>query len=763
MKNLLTRPLFHVVLLATSVGGILAWNGQHNAVEASSHREAPLIADDPLADNTDLYAFRSPDAAANNANATVTLIANYIPFELPQGGPNFNTFGENIRYEIHVKNKPVIARFAGDATSPDDDIIYRFTFTRANQDPSTFFRIRLGQENMKTTYMLEAIRGGTTTVLIPAGQGMVAPPNVGPRAISGRVTVPGVGTNVPAGLGAANYAAVMNAAVMTGGALPAGMKVFCGPTDDPFFTDLGAIFDLGGVRPRQVQGGAAGANAGTARDGLARKNVHTIAMQIPVRLLQATGQDLTAATSILDPNFVIGVWANASRQAITTRTTAAPFQTASGGFVQVSRIGMPLTNEVVQNIGTKDVWNAESSIGAVPLPVAGSPQFQFDAQVMNPELGLYMADNAPVNMAAPKPAGQTYFGEAIGGLAPLRIQSKSLAGTAGLPAGGFDFRNGANGLAGLVGNPALAGTALAPLAQGGFGEYLLRPQTAPGMGQPRSVDLLPIFHTGVPNARPYQLATGKGGNPLAAGKPFINNFLPTFSDMLRLNMAVPPTSRTALEFSSLGLLAAAVAGLTQPAFGGTTLQLIPNMDGFPNGRRLEDDVTRIELQAVSGVVLAAIGLWYDDYPAGGANPVTAQLGGVLGFSTNIERNDTTFRVAFPYSQLAWSGTTAQQANPLAQRSSGLGMSPNLVVAQAYPNPFVASTTFHFEMKAASKMSLLVHDVTGRKVATVAKDRAFVVGTNDVVWTPGRDVAPGQYIATLYNGSTVMQSVRVERH
>ena len=102
-------------------------------------------------------------------------------------------------------------------------------------------------------------------------------------------------------------------------------------------------------------------------------------------------------------------------------------------------------------------------------------------------------------------------------------------------------------------------------------------------------------------------------------------------------------------------------------------------------------------------------------------------------------------------------------NPLAQRTSGLGMSPNLAVAQAYPNPFVASTTFHFEMKAASKMSLIVHDVTGRKVATVAKDKAFVVGINDVVWTPGRDVAPGQYIATLYNGSTVVQSVRIERH
>jgi hypothetical protein len=107
------------------------------------------------------------------------------------------------------------------------------------------------------------------------------------------------------------------------------------------------------------------------------------------------------------------------------------------------------------------------------------------------------------------------------------------------------------------------------------------------------------------------LATGKGGDPLAAGKPFINNFLPNGGDMLRLNMAVPVTQRTDPAFSSEGIIAAAVAGLTDPAYNtDASLQFIPNMDGFPNGRRLEDDVTRIELQAVGGVALAAIGLWY---------------------------------------------------------------------------------------------------------------------------------------------------------
>src|SRR3954451_24632161 len=97
---------------------------------ASSHREAPLISNDPLADNTDVYAFRSPDSSN-----TITIIANYIPFELPEGGPNYYTFGENIRYEIHIKNN---------TATIGDYITYRFTFKHVNEDPTTFFNIRLG-------------------------------------------------------------------------------------------------------------------------------------------------------------------------------------------------------------------------------------------------------------------------------------------------------------------------------------------------------------------------------------------------------------------------------------------------------------------------------------------------------------------------------------------------------------------------------------------------------------------------------------------
>jgi len=172
---------------------------------------------------------------------------------------------------------------------------------------------------------------------------------------------------------------------------------------------------------------------------------------------------------------------------------------------------------------------------------------------------------------------------------------------------------------------------------------------------PRAVDILPIFYTGVPNLAPYQLATGKTGGPLSAGKPFINNFLPTLGDMLRLNMAVPVTPRNDPKFSSLGIISAAVLGLTDPAYNGSNaLQFIPNMDGFPNGRRLEDDVTTIELQAVSGVALAAIGLFYDDYIPG-KSPVTKNLVNVLSFNSGPTKNDTTFKAVFPYAQAPWRG------------------------------------------------------------------------------------------------------------
>ncbi|HQW71573.1 MAG: DUF4331 domain-containing protein [Saprospiraceae bacterium] len=548
---------------------------------ASSHREAPLISSDPQADNTDLYAFRSPD----DPN-TITIIANYIPFQSPEGGPNYYTFGTNVRYEIHIKNSTATTK---------DDITYRFTFSSKNEDPTTFFNIRLGLQNLKTTYTCEKSTDGGATFVTIITDGIVPPANIGPRSIE----------SSPVGLGVSSYDVLVQQGIITA---TTGEKAFCGPADDPFFVDLAGAFDLGNFRPE-------GNDVNPTKDGVARFNVHSIVLNIPIKMLQKDGKDVSAATSILDGDFVIGVWASASRQQIKTLNLDGSMS-FSGDWVQVSRLGMPLTNEAIIPLQSKDLWNATTP----------ENDLQFAKYFSNPELALYMDDSQ--------------FGGAVPALNGLRIQKVSL--------GAFDFRNGKPGLFGLKGSPAVAGTALDDAI---FGTILL-----PDEKSPRAVDLLPIFYTGVPNLAPYQLATGKGGNPLAAGKPFINNFLPTLGDMLRLNMAVPPTDRNDPAFSSLGIVNAAVLGLTDPAYNGTTdIQFIPNMDGFPNGRRLEDDVTTIELQAVAGVALAAIGLWYDDYVPGDPSPVTPHLVSVLSFTAGPTKNDVPFKKSFPYVQIPWRG------------------------------------------------------------------------------------------------------------
>ncbi|WP_462220676.1 DUF4331 family protein [Ferruginibacter sp.] len=704
-------------------------------VWASSHREAPLIADDPLADNTDVYAFKSP----SNPNKII-LIANYVPFQLPQGGPNFSHFGENVRYEIHIDNNI--------ATS-GDDIIYRFTFSRKNEDPTTFFNIRLGKENLKTTYTLERSMDGGRKFSKIITNGTVPPPNIGARSISS-----------PVGLNAPNYETLMTAAIKNAST---GEKVFCGPVDDPFFVDLGGIFDLGDA-PRQ--------GPTHAEDGLKCLNVSTIALEVDVATLQKDHKAVTQAANILDPNFVIGVWASASRQKVTTLKDFSkrdhdddndrdyrdndndgdnPYVSYEGPWIQVSRLGMPLTNEAVIPIGDKDLWNRLTPYQDL------SRLSKFGNYFYNPELALYMDD--------------AQFGGAVPAFKPLRVQKKSL--------GQFGFGNGQNGLFGLKGNAALNGTAL---SEANFGGLLL-----PGANKPRSVDLWPIFHTGVPNLAPYQLATGKPtGNPLAVGKPFINNFLPNGGDMLRLNMAVPATPRNSPDFSSEGLVQAAVLGLLDPRFNAnTSIQFIPNMDGFPNGRRLEDDVTRIELQAVSGVVLAAIGLWYDDYTLGGS-PVTPQLLNVVGYNTGIGANDVAFKSSFPFEQTPWAGThNCDCTTPMAvangssssnipagavnnflpqanvsnvNKSFGSLLAVPDVVMKTSPNPFVDNTTIQYQVKTPAHVTIAVYDAQGKEVKVLVNKNqntgSYTQSLN------GSGLGAGMYFVKIIKDGEVKQTLKV---
>lgn len=660
---------------------------------SSSHREAPLIAYDPLADNTDVYAFRNPLNARN-----IIIIANYIPGQLPEDGPIYANFGENIRYEIHIKNNP---------NTKGDDITYRFTFNKVNEDPTTFFHIRLGKENQKDTYTLEKYSNGSWKTIIT--NGVVPPPNIGPRSIQSST-----------GLGAPDYQTLMRKAVTKA---YTGEMVFAGPVDDPFFADLGGIFDLGDA-PR---------TDGThPEDHLKCKNVSTLALEIPIEELQKDHKSAKYASNILDGDFVIGVWASASRKRIKVLNLKGDGQESfAGDWVQVSRLGMPLANEAIDPFAVKDLYNS-----LTPYEDAATQIKLFGNYFYNPELALYMDD--------------AKFGSVVPALKPLRIQKNSL--------GMFGFGNGQNGLYGLT-SQQREGTAL----KGKYENLLL-----PGPGKPRSVDLWPIFNTGVPNMRPFQLATGKEGNPLAEGKPFVNNFLPVIGDMLRLNMAVPPTPRNSPDFSPLGLVQAAVLGLTDQRFNTTTkMEQIPNMDGFPNGRRLEDDAIRIELQAVGGVVLAALGLPYDDYKPGGSL-VTPALAGVLKYHTGIDKNDTTLSETFPFEQTPWSGkhncdcglnqTMPQAAINSFTETSSLGFSSPEIIASSTPNPMVNNNTIRYKLDTDAKVQITVYNALGQPVK-VLSNQSQNAGMHTLDWQTG-NMTKGTYFIQIYKNGGLKQTISV---
>ena len=286
------------------------------AAKASSHAEAPLISQDPRADNTDLYAFVSPDRPD-----TVTLVANYIPLEAPASGPNFYSFDDTVAYDINID-------INGDSV---EDLTYRFRFTTHTRNPNTFLydvgpikSLDDPNWNRPQTYSVTLIKHGpgnaTTSEVL--GENVPTPPdNVGPRSTP-------------------NYGALADAAVTS---LPGGIKVFAGQRDDPFYVDLGSVFDLAGLRPFNPFH-AIPLTAEPGRDALRNYSTHTIAIQVPI-------DQLTTFS-----NKIIGVYASASRQMVRVlRNDGTSDQ--NGPFVQVSRLGEPLINEAVIPLGQKDFWN----------------------------------------------------------------------------------------------------------------------------------------------------------------------------------------------------------------------------------------------------------------------------------------------------------------------------------------------------------------------------------------------------------------------
>jgi hypothetical protein len=328
----------------------------------SSHREAPEISKDPVADSTDLYAFMSPDQPG-----TVTLIANYIPLEAPDGGPNFYEFSDDVVYAINIDN-------TGDGFP---DISYRFQFTTVNNTPGSFLYndgpitsltppSPTSTWNRQQTYTLTRVDmpwnrwKGSTVVL---GSGLLCPPcNIGP-------------------LSTPNYASLADAAVHSVAAGPFSAQVFGGQRAEGFYVDLGAVFDLADLR------GFAGDHAGGGGPGLmngmpgvnstADVNVHTLALQIPVSQLTRS-----TPSGPSDPAAVIGVWTTASRQRVRVHGDGQEDQDdfGSGPWTQVSRLGNPLVNELLIGIGDKDRWNKK------PPTADGGPFLNYFAEPLLPQL-----------------------------------------------------------------------------------------------------------------------------------------------------------------------------------------------------------------------------------------------------------------------------------------------------------------------------------------------------------------------------------------
>jgi hypothetical protein len=318
---------------------------------ASSHREAPLMTEDPAADSTDLYAFVQ--------GTNLIVVANYIGLELPEGGPNWAKFSDDVLYEIHIVRG---------ANSLDDALTYQIKFTTAKpaaKDPKAmppvpvpaggleFFAQLTGSGAFGQTYTVTKLVDGKNPKPLVTGA-KVPPPNVGPMTN-------GVAYAIPAGKTYEQFF-VEDAATSMIASLGAGEgRAFAGPRDDPFFVDLGGVFDLAQIRPV--------ANPGSTmviRDSIAHMNVHAIVLEIPLTVANG-GQAPAMGTSKAAQT--VGVWTSASRRQTTIRRRNGVDQ-SFGPWRQVSRLGLPLINEAVIGLQDKDGWNRKTPKDDAPIYAA---------------------------------------------------------------------------------------------------------------------------------------------------------------------------------------------------------------------------------------------------------------------------------------------------------------------------------------------------------------------------------------------------------
>ena len=396
---------------------------------ASSHREAPFLTNMPKVDGTDFYMFRS---YASGRQDYVTLIANYIPFQDPQGGPNFYQFDQNALYEIHIDNN-------GDAK---EDITFQLRFKNTSKrtaltiggkevlipliNSSTISGVNPASLNVRETYTVDMVRGdrrgGARTRLAGAdGNSEFDKPvdNIGEKTFGGtngyetyanqhvyQIAIPGCGNG----------------------------RVFVGQRKEPFYIAVGKIFDLFNLNPL-------GAEAGGNKNDLENKNISSIALEVPIACLTANGEP------------VIGGYATASkRQArLLNPRPGSGINNAvkeGGAWTQVSRIGMPLVNEVIIGMDDKDRFNTSKP----------RDDGQFINYVTNPVLptlveSLFPSAKAPTNF--PRNDLVTAFLKGLPGvnqpknvvasemlrlntsIAPTALAAQSPAGVAGGDNAGF--------------------------------------------------------------------------------------------------------------------------------------------------------------------------------------------------------------------------------------------------------------------------------------------------------------------------------------
>lgn len=491
----------------------------------SSHKEAPAISEDPVADNTDVYAFVSPD----NPD-TVTMIANFVPFEDPAGGPSFEQFGDDVAYDIKIDNN-------GDGLP---EVVYRFTFNTEYTIPDTFlYNVgpieSLTSKNWNRRQFVSLTRldvtSGRTQQLADK---LPSPPcNIGPFSTP-------------------DYVKLANAAIHH---LKGGRTLFAGQRAEGFYVDLGAIFDLGTLRPLQNLHVASKMPAAPGINGTKAKNVHSITLQVPKTDLTSGGRKPTDPT---DPRSTIGVWATASRQRVRMYDPKNPGKTINTGpWVQVSRQGNPLFNEVLIPITRKDFFNSQQPVD----------DKQFARYVTHPELARLLPVLYPGQF--PRLAALTASGKPRADLAAILLT--------GIPAG-----------------------------------------------------IIPHFQN-------------SGGTVMA--------------DHLHLNMAIPPTTDSP---SNLGLIG------MDPA-------------GFPNGRRVFDDVTTIELRAIAGATYPLIDKSYT--PDAAAGLITQ---GLTSSNTDVTAKNTQhYLPGFPYLGTPHNGYDNPSSNkpaPFPGTSAGMtapvgGMAP----------------------------------------------------------------------------------------